>query len=199
MEVPPQAPARPPNAQDAARRLLILPAMNAHALRLMMIWDFTFRPATAFRDLTGQPPMWRSLGLRGRWLKLRAKWTWLWERRAIRNVLRSVGLLSLLTPEELEFLRLGLSERARTKSSEFLWQIEAAACIAWALRLLPRLWPMDEQFNGKLDIAALGAPDRRLVETATLRPIDEIKSACGRVKLWHWRARQWVLAREGCT
>src|SRR5437870_2346808 len=180
----------PPNAQDAARRLLILLAINSHALRLMMLWDFTFRTAAAMRGLTGQTPTWSSLGLRGERLKWRAKWNWFWERRAMRNVLSKLGLSSCLTSEEREFLYLGLSDASRSKACGFSWRIEAAACMAWALRLLPRIWPMDEQFDGKLDFEALAAPERRLVETASLRPIEEIQAATERIKLWHWRARQ---------
>ena len=186
----------PPNAQDAARRLLVLSVISSHALRLMMLWDFTFRTAAAMRSLTGQTPAWRSLGLRGERLKWRAKWNWFWERRAIRNVLSELGLSSSLTSEEREFLYLGLSDASRTKACGFSWQIEAAACIAWALRLLPRVWPMDEQFDGKLDFEALAAPERRLVETAHLRPIEEIQAAAERIKLWHWRARQLHLERQ---
>jgi hypothetical protein len=187
----------PPSAKDAARRLLILLGINSHALRLMMVWDFTYRTREAMRHLTGQTPTWHSLGYRGQWLRLRARWNWLWERRAIQGVLKTVGLFSYLTVHEREFLRLGLSQASRDRACEFLWQIEGAACIGWALRLLPRLWPMDEQFDGKLDTAALGAPERRPIATAALRPLEELEAAREQIKLWHWRARQFALEREG--
>jgi hypothetical protein len=144
-------------------------------------------------------PTWRSLGFKGEWLKVRAKWNWFWERRAIRNVMRNLSLLAYLTSGEREFLHAGLSEAARAKACNLLWQIEAAACIAWALRLLPRLWPMDEQFDGKLDFAALAAPEQRLIETANLRPFEEIRAAGETIKLWHWRARQLQLERQGLS
>src|SRR6266446_515623 len=96
----------PPSAQDAARRLLILLSISSHAVRLMMVWDFTFRTVAAIRSLTGQSPSWRSLGLRGEWLKLRANWNWFWERRTIRDVLTKAGLFSYLTTDEHEFLQL---------------------------------------------------------------------------------------------
>jgi hypothetical protein len=165
----------------------------------MMVWDFTFRTAAAMRNLTGQTPSWRSLGLRGERLKLRAKWNWFWERRAVREVLRKLDLSCALASEEREFLHLGLSADSRKRACEFSWQIEAAACIAWALRLLPRLWPMDEQFDGKLDFQLLAAPERAFVENASFRPIEEIQAAAERVKLWHWRARQLQLERQGYT
>jgi hypothetical protein len=163
----------------------------------MLLWDFTFRTASAMRNLTGQAPSWRSLGLRGEGLKLRAKWNWFWERRAMGGVLRKLNLSSSLSSVEREFLHLGLSDASRTQASGFSWQIEAAACIAWALRLLPRLWPMDELFDGKLDFQSLAAPEKRLVETASLRPIAEVQAAAERTKLWHWRARQLQLERQG--
>jgi hypothetical protein len=162
-----------------------------------MLWDFTFRTAAAMKSLTGHTPGWRSLGLRGERLKLRAKWNWFWERRAVREVLRRLDLSNSLAGEEREFLHLGLSAASRTKACGFSWQIESAACIAWALRLLPRLWPMDEQFDGKLDFELLAAPDRGMVENASIRPIEEIQAAAERVKLWHWRARQLQLERQG--
>ena len=56
---------------------------------------------------------------------------------------------------------------------------------------------MDEQFDGKLDGRSLSASERRLVETATLRPLAEIEAARERIKLWHWRARQLALERQG--
>jgi len=112
---------------------------------------------------------------------------------------RSRGRTSFakFTPEEIRFFKLGLTQRSRERANEFSWGIEAAACIAWALRLLPRIWPMDEQFDGKLDGRSLSASERRLVETATLRPLAEIEAARERIKLWHWRARQLALERQG--
>jgi hypothetical protein len=163
----------------------------------MMVWDFVFRTRSAMQELTGQSPGWQSLGLRGEWLKLRARWNWFWERRAIQKVFRTAGLSADLTRSEHAFLRLGLSDSSRAKACEVLWQIEAAACIAWATRILPRLWPMDESFDGKLDFLSLAAPEYRLVETASLRSVEEIQAAAERVKYWHWRARQLQLEREG--
>jgi hypothetical protein len=151
------------------------------------------------RELTGQSPGWRSLGLRGEWAKLRARWNWFRECRAIQKAFRTVGLSAHLTRAEREFLRLGLSDSSRAKACEVLWQIEAAACIAWAIRVLPRLWPMDESFDGKLNFLSLAAPEYRLVETASLRPFEEVQAAAERVKYWHWRARQLHLEREGYT
>jgi len=58
---------------------------------------------------------------------------------------------------------------------------------------------MDEEFDGRLDAATLGAAERRLVETTTLRPFDEIRAAGERIRLWHWRARQSLLEREDFT
>ncbi len=101
----------------------------------------------------------------------------------MRRVLRAVGLLPYLSVQEREFIQLGLSQASRDRACEFLWQIEGAACIGWALRLLPRLWPMDEQFDGTLDTAALGAPERCLIETAALRPLEELEAARERIKL----------------
>lgn len=117
----------------------------------------------------------------------------------MREVLRKLDLSCALASEEREFLHLGLSAASRTRACGFSWQIEAAACIAWALRLLPRLWPMDEQFDGKLDFQLLAAPERGFVENASLRPIEEIQAAAERVKLLHWRARQLQLERQGYT
>ncbi len=188
----------PPGPQDVARRFLVLLAVHSHALRLMMLWDFTFRTAEAMTNLTGHTPSWRSLGLRGEWLKWRARWNWFGERRAMREVLRRLGLSSSLASQERQFLGLGLSETSRTEAGELGWQIEAAACLAWALRLLPCLWRPDEQFDGKLDFESFAAPERRLVETASLRPKEEIRAAAERLKLWHWRARQLQLERQGC-
>jgi hypothetical protein len=63
----------------------------------------------------------------------------LWERHALRDALRTAGLSSHLTVEERDFIQIDLSQASRNKADEFLWEIEAAACIAWALRLLPIL------------------------------------------------------------
>ena len=172
---------------------------SGHALRLILVWDFTFRSRAAVEALTGQTPRWRSLGWRGHWLRARAQWNWRGECRSIQAFFRAVGLSSDLTDGERRFIRLGLSGDARATAGEFCWQIEAAACLAWALRVLPRLWPMDEQFDGQLDAATLASPERRLVESADLRPPEEIAAARERVKLWHWRARQLALERQGCA
>jgi hypothetical protein len=56
---------------------------------------------------------------------------------------------------------------------------------------------MDQSYDGKLDFASLAAPQYRLVETANLRPFEEIQAATEHVKHWHWRARQLQLEQEG--
>jgi len=140
--------------RDAARRLMILLALKDHAVRLMLIWDFAFLARDSFERLTGQTPRWKTLGIRGESLKFRAKWNWVWECRSIRNSLRVTGLSEYLSRKEHEFLNLGLSQPSRDTANQVLWQVEAAACIAWVLRLLPRLWPMDEQFDGRMDADA---------------------------------------------
>lgn len=187
----------PPSPKTAARRLLVLLALSSHALRLMMLWDFVFQTAATMKSLTGQAPRWRSLGLRGQRLKLGTRWNWFWERRALREALRKLDLSCCLSSEEGEFLHLGLSAACRARACKFSWQIEAAGCIAWALRLLPRLWPLDEQFDGKLDFQLLAAPELGFAQNASLRPIEEIQAAAEQVKLWHWRARQLQLERKG--
>jgi hypothetical protein len=184
-----------PNAQDAVRRLLILLKLKSHAIRLRMLWDYTF----GFAELAKPTPVNLSSVVCVERLKLKGRWLWLVDGWRVRRAFRLAGLACGLSRVERKFLRLRLSTSSKAAASQFLWQIEGAACIAWALRLLPRIWPMDEQFDGNLDEASLGAPERRLIETASLRPMEEIQAACDRVKLWRWRARQGALEQDGYT
>jgi hypothetical protein len=111
----------------------------------MMLWDFP-------DGGSHEKPDWADSSLaftrtQGRAAETARKWNWFWERRAVRELLRRLDLSCSLASEEREFLAVALSAASRAKACEFAWQIEAAACIAWALRLVPRLWPMDEQFE----------------------------------------------------
>lgn len=187
----------PPSAQDAVRRLIILLLLTSHATRLMLMWDFSFRTREAFARLTGVTPEWHSLGMRGMWMKLRARWNWFWERHATVQRLASAGLIDHLTAEERALLEAGLCDKAREQACQVSWQVEAAACIAWALGLMPRIWPMDEHFDGRIDNEMLLTSVQTLLRTARLKPFKEISTACERVKMWHWRARQLALERQG--
>jgi hypothetical protein len=188
---------QPPTSQDAARRLLVLLVVKTLALRVMMRWDFIFRTRDTLKKSFGIEPEWNSLGLGGWWIRQRARWNWRRERSAWRRALKEAGAAAELTMKESVFLRSSLSAESRKSANQMLWQIECAACIAWALRLLPRIWSMDEQFDGKLDQETLLSPNRRLVASAELRPREEIEAARKRAELWHWRARQLAIQRQG--
>jgi len=188
---------QPPTSQDAARRLLILLVVKSLALRLMMRWDFIFRTRHTLKKSFGIEPEWKSLGFGGWWLRQRAKWNWRTECSAWHRALQEAGAAAGLTTNEFTFLRCRLSAESRESANQMLWQIEGAACIAWALRLMPRIWPMDEQFDGKLDEKTLLSPKQQLVVSAALRPREEIEAARKRVELWHWRARQHTIERQG--
>src|SRR6185503_20251545 len=128
-----------------AKRLLILLALKQHAQRLMMLWDFGFRIRESFRTQFGITPVWKSLGWRGEWQKLKARWKFQNERRGLRWALGAWRLSSALTESERDFVRLGLSQSARDAANEVFWQVESIACLAWALRLLPDLPRPDQQ------------------------------------------------------
>jgi len=187
----------PPSAPEVECRLLILLYLQGHAHRLMMLWDFGFMLQESMQRLIGQTPTWRLSAIHAERRKIRVRWRWRYERWAARRSLAREGLFDRFTTQELHFFKLGLTKRAREMANGYSWGIEAAACVAWALRLLPRIWPMDEQFDGKLDEGTLFSNERGLMETAALRPLAELEVARERVKLWHWRARQLALEREG--
>ena len=47
-----------------------------------------------------------------------------------------------------------------------------------------------------LDEERLRVHEQQFIQTATLRPLDEMQAARERIKLWHWRARQLALERQ---
>jgi hypothetical protein len=186
-----------PSVTEVARRLAVLHVLSSHAIRLMMVWNFGFRARKAISEITGETPHWADHGLNFSWLRIRARWNWWWERRGFRESLTGADLWGALTLVERRFTRMGLDEASARHAGQALWQVEAAAVLAWAIRLLPRIWPMHEQFDGSLD-EALGAEGLEgMLRNARLRPLEEIQTEYERVVFWHWRARQYDLEKEG--
>lgn len=192
-----EARATPPTATEVVRRLTALCVLKSHAIRLMMVWNFCFRTHQAVAKATGESPTWTGGGAAFWWLGLRARWNWCWERRDVRKYLVAANLWSTLTPEERGFVGMGLNEASATHAGRVLWQVEAATVLAWAIRLLPRIWPMHEQFDGGLDDVLGEAGLEGVLRNARLRPLEEIQTEYERVVFWHWRARQYELEKEG--
>ena len=187
----------PPNAKLVAKRLLILLAVKQRAQRLMMLWDFGFRMRESFQTHFGLTPVWKSLGWRGEWLRLKARWKFQNERRWFRWTLRAWRLSSALAKSEREFVRLGLSQSARDAANEVFWQIESIACLAWALRMLPKLPPPDQPAALDFDEDSPWSSPGDFISQASLRSRIQLDSARENVKRWHWRARQHLLERRG--
>jgi hypothetical protein len=118
----------PPTGTDAARRLLILIYLQGHAHRLMMLWDFGFRVRESMERLMGQPSGWKSLGIRGARLTLRALWKWRYERWATRRSLIAAGLFGRFTPQERHFFNLRLTQGSPERATEFSWG--KTACVS---------------------------------------------------------------------
>lgn len=187
----------PPDAQMVARRLLILLALKQHAQRLMMQWDFGFRIRASLQAHLGVEPTWKSLGWRGGWMKLKTRWRFWNECRMLRRGFRRSGLWPELAESERKFVALGLSQLARDAANDIFWQIEAIACLAWALNLSTDLPPPDQPTELDLDEDRWWSSPEEFIDGASLRSRDELKAARESVKRWHWRARQHLLELHG--
>lgn len=103
-----------------------------------------------------------------------------------------------LTDGERELSESTLITITEEQQIDASWWIEGAAMLAWALGMLDELPPFDTQIEhellGKIPNPASLASFR--VE-ATLRPIEELKSARSAAELWNWRSRTRELQEGG--
>lgn len=189
----------PPSAEEVAQRLLILLALKIRAQRLMMLWDFVFHLRASLKNHFNLTTTWTSLGWRGQWAKLRARWKFRQESRGFSRALHSRGMGHALSESEQAFLRTGLSQQSRDTANEIFWGIESIACLAWAIGEVPDLPPGDEQVVLSLDETETWQAAEALIRRATLRPQSEIEAAHRLAFAWHWRARQHLLELRGAV
>ena len=158
-----------PRDEDVARRLLCLGAVVSRAVAAEDL-----RTVTDVEELAEMEEFLRDLD------------GWLDEE----------GLRAHLSAEERDFFTTPLENVTEHTIVQLSWRAESAGVLAWALQLVDRLPPYDEQFSGTGDLLPLAEPIDEFLRGCDLRPRDEIERARDVAELWHWRARTTDLQRE---
>jgi hypothetical protein len=96
--------------------------------------------------------------------------------------------------DELAFLETEVGRPARRQVIDSTWRSEGIAVLAWALGLWT-IGPFDQQLaDARGVVGSLGYMDdvraERLLQTATLRPLAEIKAYAEHILNVHWRLQR---------
>jgi hypothetical protein len=161
-----------PTAPEAARRLVILKHLVGQALA-------SPPPQLLVKQYEGWPPAQRE-----HFEQAADSY-----REQFCGVMEDRGLWQSLSPREAKFAQatiLSLDPRQRT---DMCWRLEAAQCLMWALRILPRLPPYDLAAARNLLKRFDFGDHRAFVRAARLRSEEEIERARAVAELWHWRSR----------
>jgi hypothetical protein len=116
--------------------------------------------------------------------------------RALKNrskknvrILKLYGLWGDVTPMEKRFLKLYGPKMDRSLHLSYVWRMEAAAVLMWALKFIP-IWPkIDESVATE---RLKDYPIKRLGRTTpgpTLRDFETIQHQSDLLKLWIWRIK----------
>lgn len=117
-------------------------------------------------------------------------------RRCVDN-LKAGGLWNDVEESERTFLQAGIYGISEQQRIDAAWLAESIACLLWALQIIPKVPPYDQEVSHDLVRTLPHIPIRDLIKTARLRPVNEIKRQRNIAELWHWRARTRRLQEEG--
>jgi hypothetical protein len=119
--------------------------------------------------------------------------------RSMQNVnhLKAAGLWRDVEEDEKRFLQAEVDQITAQQRIDAGWVAESIMCLLWALQLLPKIPPYDQEASPELVNALPATSIKDLVEQARLRPQEEIKKQRDIAELWHWRARTRRLQEEG--
>ncbi|HWA93717.1 MAG TPA: DUF4272 domain-containing protein [Terracidiphilus sp.] len=162
----------PPSAQEVMKRAIILAHIRVKAA------------ATPPEEYLGQLASKWSVEERERFIKGMKEIFATQEGR-----IRSAGLWENMSDSERDFIQTGAFETTPRQRVDASWLIESIVCLTWALGLVERIPPYDEECQqDKLKFPKdVGAKD--LIEQARLRAREEIELQRDWAELWHWRCR----------
>lgn len=169
-----------PDAQDAARRLLVLKHVVAIAVSMP--------PPDLLQELTAAWSPEQVADFQRHSDKLR---------RTHWDSLREAGLASELTPREQEFAKATSATLTGQQQIDASWRLESVVVLLWALQLIPELPPYDSQARHEI-LAEVPSDDLKdFIRSAELRDEAEIDAARDLAELWHWRSRTRLLIESG--
>jgi len=169
-----------PNAQESARRLLVLSCLIAYA--------------------HAQPP-------REVWTQIVPTWSKEEQEsffqefkkipQSIANLLRESGVWKDMSPKEHTFLHAYPQDLPEQELVDYSWRMECAATLMWALGMLGGFPQFDEKTDPELLKSVPKEGAARWIESTRLRSGDELKAKRGLAESWHWRSRTRQLIVEG--
>lgn len=115
-------------------------------------------------------------------------------RQSIKRLLAWLGNESLLdsfSAKERPVMRRPPGKWTQQERIDGSWRVESAGVVAWALRLVDRVPPYDEEFRPREIMAAIpqtDEPTRKWIKAAVVRSEDEIAEAREIAEFWLWRS-----------
>lgn len=169
-----------PNAQDVARRLLVLNGLigYAHALPPPQVWTDIFpkwskeEQENFFEEFKKIP-------------------------KSIADFFRSRGVWNDLSPKEDKFLHAYPQDLKIQDRNNISWRLESAITLMWALEIITDFPLFDAQASPEMlrNIPKKDAP--QFIESAKLRSPDELEAKRSLAQSWHWRSRTRQLIEDG--
>lgn len=170
----------PPSREAAARRLLALKYVVSYALLVP--------PRGALEEMMQQ---WSAAERETFVDEAPAKRDRFWER------VRECGLMEELSAWERELAQATPVSMSFQQQRQATWRLEGVLVLMWSLGLVDELPPYGTLAGRSLLRSVPSADPGAFVETATLRPREEIEKARTTAELWHWRSRTRQLMESG--
>jgi hypothetical protein len=161
-----------PDAQQAARRLVILGGLVRYADEMppLSVWRDDF-PKWSPEEQTRYFNEFKKLP------------------QSIANSFRSSGVWNDLSPREDRFLHTYPQDLKFQDRLNFSWRKESAVALLWALGFLPELPAFDRESDPELLSQVPRENAARFIESATLRSPEELENRRALAQSWHWRSR----------
>lgn len=170
---------QPPDAQQVARRLLVLSGL------------------VAYMQAMPPPEIWNQFA--SRWTK--QEQDDFFEKfkkipQSIANFLKSNGVWENMSPKESDFLHAYPQDLKDQQKVSMSWRMESAVTLMWALGMVDDLPPFDLETNTALLKEVPKQNVLAFIDSAKLRAPDEIESKRSLAETWHWRSRTRRLIEE---
>jgi hypothetical protein len=170
----------PPEAEEAARRLVILKYVVVRALvgpprEIVEHWHQHW-PRNEWEEL-------------GQDAEKQCKEYW--------QALHDEGLWQYLSPWELQYASHTFLSMTHEDQVDASWRVESVQVLLWALGFLPQLPSYDTMADHDLLRTFPTEDVDEFIGSAALRPREEIERERDIAELWHWRSRTRQLGESG--
>ncbi|NLH72242.1 MAG: DUF4272 domain-containing protein [Verrucomicrobia bacterium] len=113
--------------------------------------------------------------------------------------LRETGLWEYMSTSEKKFSESTIITMTEQQHIDASWRLESVHVMLWALGMIPQLLDFDTEASPELLELIPSDDPTTFIESAQLRPPEDIDRAREIAEFWHWRSRTRELMERGAT